>query len=169
MKRPKRRGGGRRHRARPTPKWLLSSEEIDQVAKARCLMLLSVLSGEKPVTDAVTDTGISRGMYYQLETRALEAMLRALGPAAVETPREESGALRRIAELEVKLQKAEAAKRRAERLLLMTRRLVKGGVTLRGRTSSTRSGKSPSRGSSRTQPEGPEKTSTPAVSGELRR
>lgn len=168
MKRPRRRGGARRHRGRPTPKWLLSSQEIDQVAKARCLMLLSVLSGEKPVTDAITEVGISRGTYYQLETRALEAMLRALGPSALESPREEAGALRRIAELELKLRKAEAAKRRAERLLMMTRRVVKGGVTLRRRTGSTRPGKSPSRGSRRTEPARAEKASTPATTGELR-
>lgn len=169
MKKRRRRGGARRHRVRPTPKWLLSSAEIDQVAKARCLMLLSVLSGEKPVTDAITEVGISRGTYYQLETRALEAMLRALGREAAETPREEASGLRRIAELERKLRRVEAAKRRAERLLLMTRRVVKGGVTLRGRTSSTRPGKSPSRVSKRMEQESPERVSTPTTTGELRR
>ena len=72
----------RRNRARPTPKWLLSR---DEVGKARCLMVLSVLSGEKPVTDAISEAGISRATYYHLETRALSSMLRALAPGAEET------------------------------------------------------------------------------------
>jgi hypothetical protein len=167
MKKPRRRGGARRHRSRPTPKWLLS-EQVDQMAKARCLMLLNVLSGEKPVTDAITEAGISRGTYYQLETRALDAMLRALSPQGLETPAEEARALGRIVELEGKLKKAEAARRRSERLLLMTRRVVKGNVTLRGRTGSTRPGKSPSRGSRRVPGEKLEKASSPTTAGELR-
>ena len=80
MKRGYRRRASRRHRSRPTPKWLLKAEDIDQVARQRCLMVLSVLSGETPVTDAIKTAGISRGTYYQLETRALSAMLRSLGP-----------------------------------------------------------------------------------------
>ena len=165
MRKHRRRGGARKHRARPTPKWLLSSEQINQVAKARCLMLLSVLSGEKPVSEAITEAGISRGTYYQLETRALNAMLRTLGPLDVESPAEEANVLRRISELETKLSRAEAAKRRSERLLLMTRRVVKGGVTLRPRTVSTRSGKSPSPSSRKEQAS---KTSSLATTGEPR-
>jgi len=69
----------RKNRARPTPRWLARSADLDPIARVRCLMVLSVLSGEKPVTDAITEAGISRGRYYQLETRALSAMLRALG------------------------------------------------------------------------------------------
>ena len=34
--------------------------------------MLSVLSGEKPVTDAITEAGISRQLYYQLEEKALQ-------------------------------------------------------------------------------------------------
>ena len=76
-------GAGRgKHRSRPTPKWLLTSEDLDQIAQQRCLMVLSVLSGETPVTEAIAQAGISRATYYQLETRALSAMLRALGPLA---------------------------------------------------------------------------------------
>ena len=35
-------------------------------------MILEVLSGEKPVTDAIEQAKISRGHYYQLEERALK-------------------------------------------------------------------------------------------------
>src|SRR5262245_42908460 len=165
MRKRRRRGGTRSRRGRPTPKWLLSSEQIDRVAKARCLMLLSVLSGEKPVTDAITEAGISRGTYYQLETRGLNGMLKALGPLGGESPGEDAKALRRIAELESKVRRLEAAKRRSQRLLLMTRRVVKGGVTLRVRIGSTRSGQSHLPSSKR----GAEaQLLTPGVTGEAR-
>ena len=72
----------RKHRRRPAPRWLKSSKEVEAVARSRCLMLLSVLSGEVPVTDAITQAKISRATYYQLETRALQAMLAALNPLA---------------------------------------------------------------------------------------
>jgi hypothetical protein len=103
-------------------------------------MVLSVLSGEKPVTQAIQEAGISRGTYYQLETRALEAMLRALGPKSVEQRRSKT----RILELESKLKRLEQSKRRTERLLQLTRKLVKAAPALmRGRrTSSTGPGRS---------------------------
>src|SRR5262245_41158938 len=49
----------RRHRARPTPSWLLEQQDLDEIARRRCLMVLSVLSGETPVTDAITSSNIS--------------------------------------------------------------------------------------------------------------
>ena len=127
----------RKNRARPTPKWLLTR---DEVGKARCLMVLSVLSGEKPVTRAIREAGISRGTYYQLETRALEAMLRALGPKTLA----QRSSKTRILELESKLKRLEQSKRRTERLLHLTRKLVKAAPALmRGRrTSSTGPGRS---------------------------
>jgi hypothetical protein len=70
----------RKHRSRPVPRWLSKPSDLDLVARNRVLLVLSVLSGEKPVTDAIADTGISRGFYYQLEAKALNAMLLALAP-----------------------------------------------------------------------------------------
>src|SRR5687767_2810297 len=72
----------RKKRPRPTPKWLLKSQELNEIAQRRTLMLLSVLSGEKPVTDAITEAQISRPHYYQLEDRALKALLEAMEPGA---------------------------------------------------------------------------------------
>jgi hypothetical protein len=115
----------------------LKSEEIDRIAQARCLLVLSVLSGEKPVSDAISEAGISRAAYYQLETRALSAMLRALGPLA-SAERTETSPVRQIAALEEKVKELERAKRRSQRLLLMTRRVMKAPE---GRTSSRRSGR----------------------------
>jgi hypothetical protein len=132
MKRDRRRGGSRKRRSRPTPKWLLSAADLDQVAKERCLMVLAVLSGEKPVTDAIQEAGISRGTYYKLETQALSAMLRALGPLATAEGTEASP-VRRIAFLEGKVKELERAHRRSQRLLLMTRRVMKTGSIRSGR------------------------------------
>src|SRR5512139_1410528 len=85
MSEPKRRSESkvprtRKHRSRPVPKWIRERQELDEMARRRCLLILSVLSGEKPVSDAIAESGLSRNTYYQLEERALEAMLAALGP-----------------------------------------------------------------------------------------
>jgi hypothetical protein len=152
IKKPGSRGGRRRRqRARPTPRWLLKSAELDQVAKARCLMVLSVLSGETPVTEAISGAGISRGTYYQMETRALNAMLRVLSPTVPDEELASPSPVRRILELEEKVKKLEQARRRSERLLVLTRKVVKGApLTRRARkTSSTPSGGRPSRSSTR--------------------
>jgi hypothetical protein len=140
MTRRRRRGGSRRRRSRPVPKWLLKGEDLDRLARERCLMILSVLSGEKPVSDAIEEAKISRGRYYQLETRAVSAMLRALEPASsAET--DPASPTKRITALEGKVRDLQQARRRAERLLLMTRRMMKGREK---KTVSTRAGRSPS-------------------------
>jgi hypothetical protein len=127
------------------PKWLLKGE-LDQVARERCLLILSVLSGEKPVSSAIEEARISRGRYYQLETRALSAMLRSLEPASAPEPQEEASPKKRIRVLEAKVKDLEQARRRAERLLLMTRRVMKGKER---KTPWTRSGSGPSPSSNR--------------------
>lgn len=138
----------RARRSRPTPRWLDRTPDLDQVAKNRVLLVLSVLSGEKPVTSAIEESGISRGFYYQLETKALNAMLLALAPGADgEASPDATGLHHRIEQLEAKLAKAEAAQRRAERMLFLARKLTGPGPvkTHRGRppkttTPSTRGG-----------------------------
>lgn len=103
------------------------------MARRRCLMVLSVVSGEKPVTDAITEAGISRPLYYQLEEKALRAMLRALTPGTeVEDSNGADGMVRRIAELETKLRRAEVEKRRAERLLFLARKILPKGRMANG-------------------------------------
>lgn len=149
------RGRRRKNRSRPTPKWLQTAENLDAMAKARCLMVLRVLSGEQPVTEAIVDAKISRGTYYQLETRALNAMLAALNPIASPdgTP-DLSSPARRIAELEAKVERLEQEKRRAERLLFMTRKVIRPvpvalGRGPRKRRGSTTSGSRPSTSSTK--------------------
>lgn len=129
--------GRRKHRPRPTPKWL-KTKDLDAIARSRCLMVLSVLSGETPVSDAVVQAKISRGTYYQMETRALNAMLAALNPLAsgsqTGTP-DLSRAAARISELEAQVKALEQDKRRSQRLLLLTRKSMRSPVSsgLRGR------------------------------------
>jgi hypothetical protein len=122
----------RKRRPRTLPKWLQQSD-LDAVARSRCLMVLSVLSGEKPVTDAILEAKVSRPTYYQLETRALNAMLAALNPL---TSASDTGALElkaatsRITELQEQVQRLEREKRRTQRLLLLTRKSIRAPLTL---------------------------------------
>jgi len=119
----------RARRSRPTPKWLTGRTDLDELAKRRCLMILSVLSGERPVSDVLEEQGISRGTYYNMEQRALEAMLAALIPL---TPGETSelpsaSPAKRIVELEAKVAKLERDKRRHDRLLFLTKSVMQSG------------------------------------------
>lgn len=159
----------RKARSRPTPKWLTKKPDLDTVARNRVLLVLSVLSGEKPVTTAIDESGISRGFYYQLETKALNAMLLALAPGADGDPSPDATGLhQRIKDLEAKVERAEQAQRRAERLLFLQRKMMNPGPvkTHRGRppkstTSSTPGGRSDWRSSMTTkQRRKPTKSST---------
>jgi len=151
----KRAAGKRKHRARPVPRFLRRAEsEVDEVARRRCLMILSVLSGERPVTEVVEETKMSRQTYYHLETRALRAMLAALLPAGGESTSQAESQARRVEELEEKVRRLEQDKRRSDRLLFLTRQVVRPGpVTAAGRPakrrgpSSTGTGKKLSRAS----------------------
>lgn len=128
-------GKPRKPRPRSMPRWL-NAQGLDAVARSRCLMVLSVLSGEKPVIEASAQAKVSRGAYYQWETRALKAMLAALNPLASGTGTVElSRATQTIEELQARVQELERHKRRGERLLLLTRKSLRAPVTLgrRGR------------------------------------
>lgn len=140
MTRPAPAASSRKRRNRPTPKWLLAKPDLNEVARNRVLLVLSVLSGEKPVTSAIEESGISRGFYYQLETKALNAMLLALAPGAdSDASPDATGLHERIRQLEDKLERAEIAQRRAERMLLVQRKLTMPGPvkTHRGRPTKT--------------------------------
>lgn len=120
----------RKHRSRPVPKWLESTQGLDAMARSRCLMVLSVLSGEKPVTDAITEAKISRGTYYQMETRALNAMLGALNPLAGNGEGKKAHpSVAQIEELQERVARLEREKRRTQRLLLLTRKAVRAPLT----------------------------------------
>jgi hypothetical protein len=131
-------------------------------------MILSVISGEKPVTDAVAESGMSRMTYYQLETKALAAMVAALSPSAPGRPPAVTEAAR-IRELEEKVKTLEQEKRRAERLLYVTRKLVRPGKLTFPRAKGTKSeggGKSGSPGSKTKSPDLIHPSSAPTTTGE---
>jgi len=134
----------RRHRPRPTPRWLKEKEELDEIAQRRTLMILEVLSGRRPVTDAIAEAQISRGHYYQLEERALRAILQAMEPGAAPGRPVETTAL--LLQQEERMKELEADKRRLERLLSMTRKVLRPGPmkTALGRPRSAKAGKSAS-------------------------
>ncbi len=129
------------------------------------MLVLSVLSGEKPVTTAIEEFQISRGFYYQLETKAINAMLLVLAPGGDgDSSPDATGLHARIKQLEDKLSRAEAAQRRAERLLFVHRKLTSSGPvkTKRGRppkttTSSTQGGPRSWRSSTTTKARTPER------------
>lgn len=124
----------RRGRPRPVPRWLREAAEVDAVAKARCLLLLDVLSGRVTVTEALGQARLARPTYYQLEQRALEAMLQALTPGAESAgSRDRLAQARRVAQLEGQVQRLEQARRRAERLLVLTRKVLPLGGARRAR------------------------------------
>jgi hypothetical protein len=167
-------GKPRKHRRRPIPNWLERSE-LDAIARSRCLMVLSVLSGEKPVTDAIGAAKISRGTYYQLETRALRAMLAALNPLASSSETgaaDLAAAAARIEALQGQVSRLEQDKRRTQRLLLLTRKSIRAPVTTgrpgrrpkRAHPASSPTGKRPSP-ASKTKPIGPS-PSIPMRAGE---
>jgi hypothetical protein len=121
----------RKHRPRPLPRWLTSSTHLEAVARSRCLMVLSVLSGERPVTDAIEQAKISRATYYQMETWALKAMLTAMNPlsSSTEGPGAQlSAASWQIEQLQGKIKRLEQQKRRGERLLLLMRKSLRAPV-----------------------------------------
>ena len=143
----------RKHRPRPTPKWICEPQpDLDEIARRRCLLVLTVLSGAQPVSDAIAEASVSRGTYYKMESQALRAMLAALQPGAQASSGAEGPAMR-IAQLEQKVKRLEQDKRRAERLLFLTRQVVKPGPVKaaqgrppkhRQRLCSTRAGSKPS-------------------------
>lgn len=118
----------RRNRPRPTPKWLKAEAEgPEAVAQRRCLLVLAVLSGEQPVTDAIEATGVSRQLYYQLEEKALRGMLHALGPGSEASQDLSQSLAAQLEAAQQRVKQLETEKRRAERLLLLTRKLVRPG------------------------------------------
>jgi hypothetical protein len=163
---------------------LTKKTDLDAVARNRVLLVLAVLSGEKPVSTAIEESGISRGFYYQLETKALNAMLLALAPGSDgDASPDATGLHHRIKELTDKVERAEQAQRRAERLLFVQRKLTSSGVvkTHRGRppkktTRSTPTGRrswrssttttpTPSKKPTSASPKAPPPASTPTPAG----
>ncbi len=136
---------------------VLSRLDADEMAKRRCVMLLNVLSGESSISQAIAEAKISSALYYQLEAKALSAMLRALSPerGAEDLGEEQS---RSLAGLEEKTKRLEMEKRRLERLLSMTKKVLTPGPMKqnnRGRPRRSTSSKRSLRSSKKAAPSSP--------------
>lgn len=102
------------------PKWLLNPGEAQAIAHGRCLMILAVLSGQKTVKEAIEEQKICRALYYQLESKALRGMVRALNPTTSEWTserRELRRAQARIRVLTAQVKLLTQRRRSQERLL----------------------------------------------------
>ena len=166
----------RAERKRGIPRWLTGRKDLDEVAQRRTILILSVLSGQTPVTTAIAEHGISRPLYYQLETKAVVAMMQALvpGASAASSP-DDATPMRRIFELEAKIARLEQNNRRLERLLLLAKKVLPPGPIAmperRGRKPgrrSTSAGPAPSPGSKKpTTAMPPNPTSIPTTAGAI--
>jgi hypothetical protein len=122
---PDRRRAARR---RGVPRWLTGREDLDQVAQRRTLLILAVLSGHSPVTTAIAEHGISRPLYYQLETKGLIGMMRALVPGAnAASNPDDATPMQQIVELEEKVARLERENRRLDRLLFFAKKVLPPG------------------------------------------
>lgn len=125
---PTKRTRQRAERKRGVPRWLTGRKDLDQVAQRRTLLILSVLSGHTPVTTAITEHGISRPLYYQLEMKGLVGMMRALVPGAnAASSPDDATPMRQLVELEEKVAKLEKENRRLERLLFFAKKVLPEG------------------------------------------
>jgi len=152
QKNPEKKDGRRKTRSRPMPKLLTGdADALDELAKRRCLMVLSVLSGQRPVSDVIEEAKLSRQTYYQLEIRAIQGMLRELGTShgSVEAQMAQLHADNTV--LKKELARLQTTNRRLEHLLLVTRKVLKSGpMTLanRGRPRKVHTPRSASTGTS---------------------
>jgi hypothetical protein len=135
-------------------------------------LILSVLSGHTPVTTAISEHGISRPLYYQLETKALVGMMRALVPGAnAAASPDDATPMRQVVELEEKVARLEQANRRLERLLLLAKKVLPTGPVAmperRGRKPrrSTSGGLAPSPGSKKPTAAPSSASSIPTMAG----
>ena len=102
------------------PLWLMQPAEQQAIAQRRCLMILSVLAGQKSVQEVIEAEQVSRALYYQLEDRGLAGMLQALSPkveGVTNEHRELMQAREQIRMLTGQVKSLTQRKRSAERLL----------------------------------------------------
>jgi hypothetical protein len=115
---PDRKTPARNHPAKKT-RGLHSIQGGTTEANRQVIVILEVLAGSCSPAEAATRMGISLPRYYQLETRALEGMVRACEPKPLG---KQPSAERRIAALEKQLQHAQRQCARQQALVRVTQR-----------------------------------------------
>jgi hypothetical protein len=114
------------------PLWLMQPAESQAIAQRRCLMILSVLAGQKSVQEVIEEERVSRTFYYQLEDRGLAGMLKALSPrieGVTSEHQELSQAREQLRLLSERVKSLTQRKRSAERLLRLLIRSNPARVT----------------------------------------
>jgi hypothetical protein len=101
---------------------------MDEIARRRTLLILSVLSGETTVSDAIETAQISRGTYYKLEQRALEAMVASMIPGAEDGQSQALTRQKRIEQLQGKIRRLEQERRRRDKLESLTTKILGTGT-----------------------------------------
>jgi hypothetical protein len=124
------------------PLWLMQPAEQQAIAQRRCLMILSVLAGQKSVQEVIEEEKVSRALYYQLEDRGLAGMLKALSPRIEGVTSEHQELLHaqsQIRALREQVKGLTQRKRSAERLLRLLIKSNQARVTTerRGRPRKT--------------------------------
>jgi hypothetical protein len=102
------------------PLWLMQPAEQQAIAQRRTLMILAVLSGQKSVQEVIEQEQVSRALYYQLEDRGLQGMLKALSPrieGVTSEHRELMQAREQVRTLSERVKSLTQRKRSVERLL----------------------------------------------------
>ena len=102
------------------PLWLMQPAESQAIAQRRTLMILSVLAGQKSVQEVIEEEQVSRTLYYQLEDRGLQGMLKALSPrieGVTSEQQELTRAREQLRTLSERVKSLTQRKRSAERLL----------------------------------------------------
>ena len=110
--------------------------QLRRHAHGRCLLVRSVLSGQKSGSEAIAEQKIARALYYQLEDRALKGMVQALSPAKsawASERRELCRAQARIREQSGRLALLTQRKRSLERLLAMVMKTSRVSLDTRRR------------------------------------
>lgn len=111
-------------------------------AKRVLVAILDALSGERGTTEAAEGLGISLSRYYQLETRALQGMLKALEPR----PRGRKSQAGELSALKAEKQELEKELRRQRSLLRAAQRSVGLAGARRGKKASSKRRQRGSRG-----------------------
>lgn len=120
-----------------TPKSLARVNPGSAVAHEQCLMILSVLSGQRTVSEVIEAAKMPRNVYYRMEDRALAGMMAGLDPAQSSVHSDSfelRHARREIRVLTAQVKSLTQRKRAAERLLRMVLKSGRAAMRVSRRT-----------------------------------
>lgn len=98
---------------------LLEVEEDLKEGQKRAWMILQVLSGAKRLSEVTEEAGISMTRYYQLEEKAIQALVLSLSP---QETKQKSCIQERLRRAEAKIDKLEREKKQYSQLRRVARK-----------------------------------------------